>query len=253
MFRAVHFQRAVSLLPWDKMIENKYLKFCDPDIPLHYMTIWTARAYLAKYHLMEHHARYSSNQTDAQRDTAISYAHRLLECDTKLRTSSLTKGFLWMAQSNFPLPAYLQIVHDLRRRPISGHADRSWAVMNDNYNAQFGFDHVDASPLFQLFAKLVFQAWEAHEQAFRQSKKSLTTPRFVSTIREISAKIATSSQKDDARQPNNVVDVGVDNSPMPMPVDIGGHTYGLEEGFGYRDMYLGFHPHIPDKLNRSLM
>ena len=44
-----------ELVTLDKMIEDRYLKSCDPENPLHFMTIWTARAFLAKYRLMEHH------------------------------------------------------------------------------------------------------------------------------------------------------------------------------------------------------
>ncbi|RJE27329.1 Transcription factor [Aspergillus sclerotialis] len=77
-----------------KTIEERYLAFCDPDDPLHYMTIWTTRGFLARNRLLEHYARYSTSsapqQTDSQRNATLSYALDMLECDRRPRVSPLT-------------------------------------------------------------------------------------------------------------------------------------------------------------------
>jgi hypothetical protein len=59
------------------------------------------------------------------------------DCDTKLRTSPLTKGYLWFVHFHLPFPVYIHIVQDLRKRPIEGHAEKTWEVMSDNYKARF--------------------------------------------------------------------------------------------------------------------
>ena len=71
-----------ELVKLEKGIEDKYLKFCDQDNPMHFMTIWTARAYFAKFRLLEHHSKYSSSsvcRTEAQRDAAKYHAIIILE------------------------------------------------------------------------------------------------------------------------------------------------------------------------------
>ena len=237
-----------ELVTLEKMIEDKYLKSCDPENPLHFMTIWMARAFLAKYRLVEHHSKYSSSsvhQTEAQRDTAISYALNMLECDTKLMTSPLTKGFLWLLHFYFPFPAYIQIVQGLRRRPISDQAEQAWAVMSDNYKARFGLLHRDDSPLFKIFAKSVLHAWEARELAFRQSGEPLTPPIFVSTIRNVVAQTAQSVQNDNIEQPHDVMGMGVDEFLTSMQMDFGSHMYNLERQAGYAEIGPGVYPHIP--------
>jgi hypothetical protein len=243
-----------ELVTLEKMIEDKHLKSCDPENPLHFMTIWTARGFLAKYRLIEHYSKYSSSsvyQTEAQRDTAISHAFNMLECDTKLIVSPLTKGFLWLLQLYFPFPAYFQLVQDVKKRPISGQAEQAWTVMSDNYVARFGVHslHRDDSPFFKFFAKMVLQAWEAREIAVRQSGKSLTPPRFVSTIRHIMAQTAESVQNDNTEQPDDVTGVGVDDflMSMPMPMDFGSHMYSLERQAGYVEMGPGVYPHVPGR------
>lgn len=94
-----------ELIAIGKVIEDKYLTFCDAEDPLHYMTIWTTRGSLARHRLLDHYSRHSTSSeqpTNAQRSAAISYALSMLECDTKLRTSPLTKGYLWLADFYFP-------------------------------------------------------------------------------------------------------------------------------------------------------
>lgn len=167
------------------MIEDSHLKFCNPENPLHFMTIWTARGHLAKNRLLEQYSRFpmSVEQTDVQRDAAISHARSMLECDTNLMISPLTKRCLWFYHFYFPLPAYSHIVQDLRMQPVSDHAEKTWEVMSDNYDARFSFLGQDENPPYKIFTKLIFQAWGAREAAFKQSRLPLVPPRFVSGIK----------------------------------------------------------------------
>ncbi|KAF2466207.1 uncharacterized protein BDR25DRAFT_269406 [Lindgomyces ingoldianus] len=214
-------QEADELTTLEKTIEDKYLKFCDPENPLHFIAIWWTRAYLAKCRLLEHHSRYSNSsvqQTDAQCDAAISHALRMLECDTQFRTSPLIKRFLWLAHLYFPFPAYIQIIQDLKRRPGSEHAEQAWEVMSDNYEARFGFLCKDSeSPLFKIFTKIVLQGWGAREAALSQLGEPLMPPRIVSSIRQRVAQIAQNAQTPDTHHPH-VMGIGIDNFPMSIPI-----------------------------------
>ncbi len=172
----------------EKMIEDKYLKLCDPDNHVHFMTIWFARGFIAKCRLTEHHVRCFSpsgpiHQTEQQRSIATSHALRLLECDTQCTSSPLIKGFLWLTQLYFPFPAYLQITQDLRTRPSSEEAEKAWDIMSDNYEARFA-NSVEItgnvfvrSRWFKLFAGVVIRAWDAREAAF--SHQVLMPPRIM--------------------------------------------------------------------------
>ncbi|KAK3302003.1 uncharacterized protein B0T15DRAFT_505082 [Chaetomium strumarium] len=114
-----------------KAIQAKYLAFCDPADPLHYLTIWTTRGYLpARNRLPEHYARYvtspaTTQQADSQRNAALSYALEMLDCDTRLRVSPLT-------HFHVPALAYIHVLSDLKRRPRESHAEKAWQVMSEN-------------------------------------------------------------------------------------------------------------------------
>ena len=240
-----HTPEGGELVKLEEMIEDQYLKSCDQENPIHFMTIWTTRAYLAKCRLLEHHLRYSSSsmcRTEVQRSAATSHALRMLEYDTKVMASPLTKGFLWLNHLHFPFPAYIQIVQDLRRRPISEQARQAWAVMSDNYEARFDSRSRDDSPFFQLFTNFILQAWEGCEAASKQLGETLTTPMIVSSVRRTLASIARDARNTEAEQPHITMDMGVDEFPMSMP--IGFANQSLPYSMGIQDDYAVMRPEI---------
>ena len=225
-----------ELVKLEKAIEDRHLKFCDQDNPIHFMTIWTARANLAKCRLLEHHSKFSSSnacRTEAQRDAATSHALRFLECDTKIMASPLTKGFRWLNDFYFPFPAYIQILQDLRRRPMSGHAHEAWETISDNHEAWFNTQYRDCGSFFQIFAKIVLDAWEAYETASTRSRVALTPPRIVSSIRHTLSQNTRRAQNTDTGQPNFSMGMGVDEFLMPMPIDFASQS--LQYSMGKQD------------------
>lgn len=236
-----------ELVTLEKVIEEDHLKFCNPENPLHFMTIWTARGYLAKNRLLEHHSRFprsSVQQTDVQRDSAISHARSVLECDTKLMTSPLAKRYTWFIHFHFPFVAYIHLVQDLRMRPVSDHAERSWEIMTDNYEARFMDLVPDGNPLFRVFTKVILLAWGAREAVFGQSGKPLLLPRIVSDIQRKLEQNTHDARDTCTKAPNDVTDMNFD-LPTSMPIDSGfysllygteGHGYGRSESRPYHDM-----------------
>ncbi|KAK3681349.1 fungal-specific transcription factor domain-containing protein [Podospora appendiculata] len=166
-----------ELLALERLIEDKHLAFCNTLDPLHFMTIWTTRSTLARNRLMEHYSRHSTltlRPTDAQRLAAVSYALRMLESDTTLRTSPLARGYLWFVDFHFPALAYLHLLNGLRKRPGEDHATTAWEVMSENYAALAARPRANADEqggvdrIFVAFSRVVFQAWEAREALIRE-------------------------------------------------------------------------------------
>ncbi|KAL9075032.1 MAG: hypothetical protein Q9157_004167 [Trypethelium eluteriae] len=221
-----------GLVALEKMIEDKYLDFCNQENPLHFMTMWTTRGVLSKYRFLEHSSRcfrLSGQQTDTQRDTAVSYALRILECDTKLMTSPLTKGYIWFVQLYFPMPEYIHIAQDLRKRPFQKHAEKSWEIMSDNYEARFLHMVEWDNPIFKIFSRLILQAWEVRAAGFRQSNKPLEPPRIVSNMKQTIEQIKSNAPDHNTEQPNVAVGMDLDDFSKSMPMDFGdqGLLYGM--------------------------
>ena len=239
-----------------KVVEDRYLNFCDPDNPLHFMTIWTTRGNLAKFRLMEHHFRYSDSslhQAAAQRDAALSYALSMLECNTKLMTSPLTKGFIWMVYSYFPFMGYIQIVQHLKWRPMSAQATKAWQIMSDNYHARLDSLSVK-DRFFKLLTSFVLQAWEAREAALKQSGEASATPEIVLSIRHSLEHMALDADNSSAGQPYGAINIESPDFAMSMPMGLGSH--GPIHGMGGHDDYVfsgpGACPDIPGISPRNL-
>ncbi|KAL7629529.1 hypothetical protein AAE478_001050 [Parahypoxylon ruwenzoriense] len=229
----------------EKKIEEKYLKFCDPEIPLHFMTIWMTRGHLARCRLVEQYWKFGSSTTstthitDEQLDNTTSHAFRMLECDTKLMTSPLTKGYLWLAQFHFQFLAYIHIAQDLRSRPASKHAEQAWKLMNENFEARFATISTHRIPLFKLFAATVLPAWEASKGLGDSS----TPPRIVSSIKQKLAKLKQISHNGEVvketTQLNNITDPNSQDSSIPMPMGLCANSQMLDMGIGTQDGYAG--------------
>ena len=247
-----------ELVTLEKLIQDKYLQFCNPENPLHFMTLWTARGYLAKSHLVEYysqHSKSSTPQTDAQRDVAIDHALSMLECDTQLMTSPLTKGYRWFIHFQFPFPAYIHIVQDLRRRPVGELSEKTWDAMSDNYETRF-LDRDrenDDNPFFKIFSRIVLQAWAAREAVSGALDEPIVPPRIVSHIRHIATRTMSNAQLGNVEQANGAVGMNNDEFSMPMAMDFGRHgpLYGIGEQKPV-DSVPGSFPEVPDQNPREI-
>jgi hypothetical protein len=198
----------------ESSLSTRYLNHCTPKTnSLHYMLIHLTRASLARMRLLAHYASFASrprDQTSNDRDRAAAYAIAVLEADTALRASSKlpdsqqhakpnpTAPYTWLLHSLFPMPAYIHLLSDLRRRPLRPLADTAWDAMDKNYQACF-FHYFppsspanssspafsqdpsaasdqpatqgglrDSNPFKTIFAHILVPAWRAREAACRK-------------------------------------------------------------------------------------
>ncbi|KAK7750940.1 hypothetical protein SLS62_007072 [Diatrype stigma] len=239
-----------SLDAVERAIEGKYLKYCDPEVPIHFMALWMTRQQIAKCKLLEHYSRIcgspipSGEQINAQVDMTIVHAFRMLACDTIIMRSPLTKGYRWLAEYHFQLPAYVHIAQELKRNPLSKHARQAWETMADNFDARFAAIPTYHAPIFSLFCKTVLPAWEAREAVARESGEELNTPpRIVVSIRNVLDQMAAQNSQD-GQQPATVATqqqqqqssyaVNLGGVDLSMPIDFGTDTDDMlfDMGFG---------------------
>ncbi|KAL4780322.1 hypothetical protein BJX76DRAFT_351107 [Aspergillus varians] len=171
----------------ENWIEERYLRLCNPENPLHFLTIWMTRGWLAKCRLLEYYSKYSAGrQTKSDRDAAMSYALAMVECDTKMLSNPCMTRYLWFLHWYFPFPAYIHILQDLRRRPLSEHSEKYWISLGENSEARsILLWQMSPRILFRAFSGIVFQAWEATESALRRSGQTSAPPKLVSVMNDL--------------------------------------------------------------------
>lgn len=223
--------RPKTVAALEQAIEDKYLRFCDPQIPLHYMTMWTTRSSLAKYRIME---MYTGAAGQVTADTFTFWAIRWLECDTRLLTSPLTTGFGWMVNMYFPFPAYIQVLHDVRRRPLSKQAARGWEAVSANFAAHItsGDDYPSMfvavggrdNPFFEVLLNMVVLSWEPREAALATDGAAVEVPWVVAHLRRLAAEARQDKSKTAAAAPPSL------DETLLSAMDIGAPSGGAGPG-----------------------
>lgn len=223
VFQQGNLSEAERMVNFEKRIEDKYLKYCNPDNPIHFTTIWTSRGYMAKVRLLEHYSRYlrsSAQQSDTQRDEAISHALCMLDCDTRLLSSPLTKPFSWWcADLQFPFPAYLHLAQEMRRRPLEHFADKCWEVLSANYEVRFVNVSKRFETFFKIFSRIILLAWTARESAIKQANSPVEVPPpIISGLRSQYEAWTPSSQNTPSEPLEGAMSMGNVDSDFLMPM-----------------------------------
>ncbi|GAB7341207.1 hypothetical protein MBLNU457_7494t1 [Dothideomycetes sp. NU457] len=233
-----------GLAPLEKSLEEKYLRRCNQENPLHFMTVWMTRGWLAKYRLFQYLCLHpdSADQTEADRDNAITDSLTFIQCDTKLTSSPLTKRFTWLHELQFPLPAYIYLVQDLTKRPLSDGAELRWTTMNDNYEARFPDPH-DDNILLRVLGKNVLAAWESLETASNPQEPPFAPPRMVTDVKHAAMRKAAKAQSRSAQRAGETAsmrsyDPAISSNTSPMDLTGLPSMYG-SSGQGFVDPMLG--------------
>lgn len=240
----------------EEKIEGR-LRLCDMGNPIHYMTTWITRGSLARYRLLEHYASHSSTcvpQTDSKRDVAMSFAFTMLDCDTKIMTSSLTKKYQWFMQLHFPFPAYIHIVLDLQRRLDGKLARQAWEVMSDNFDARFELLNLSDSRIMtkvSAFTKVVLQAWEAVEVVYKHARpgNDIDVPRIVAKIRKHEATIAHATRIAQTGQVDMTMLADFNDIPTEFPMCFADYSlnFGTSAEVGTPYIASSIYTHVPEE------
>lgn len=229
---------------WEKRIQEQYLKFCDQENSLHCMALWMSSVQLSKCHLLESYAKNVDSSTkrtaEVEAEACIQHAFRMLECDTNMLTSSLTRGYTWIIAFYFPFPAYIHLVQEMAARPTGNHTEKAWELMNKNYEARFPSEDSAVDGLFRVFASMLLKGWEIMEKSARESGDQLASPKIIQSInrrlQKAAQRAASAPAENDTGSNTEMSDVA-----LSMPVDIGDNLF---YGMGGQSSFAGVDPRL---------
>jgi hypothetical protein len=210
----------LELTALEKMIEDKYVKSCSTENPMHVMTTWTLRGFLAKYRLIEHYWKFfdtTVSPTETDREILNTLALRMIDCDTNILTSTLTKGFHWFSHCYFPFPAQIHLVQDIRRRPLTPATTRAWECISNNYTARPDIPGGTDGPVFSMFAEMMMRAWRVCEAAYNQQGLPYTLPEVVADIKRKLAEKHENATAENLDQTMETVTIDDDLQPGMSP------------------------------------
>lgn len=170
-------------------LESKFIQYCDPNIPLHLLTIGLARIACCKMRLAAHHPRnYAggiAGMPPAEREMLFSTSVAVLEFDSIAQINSRGGRFLWHINNYFLLEGFVYMLSELRYRTSGPDVERAWQLVYDAYtNHPEMASSFRRNPLYAAIGELALKAWE--EWQFKlgtfQSNPHAPIPPFIQKL-----------------------------------------------------------------------
>ncbi|KAJ5871332.1 uncharacterized protein N7529_003685 [Penicillium soppii] len=150
------------------LLEEKYLRFCDPTIPLHQLAILRTRLVLNRMRLTTRHPRRRlTGESQLSPEENIEFVKLCLEIladDNLLHTTPEIKKYLWHISCHSHIDAIVYLLGELREHRIPEWEETTWLRITAV------FDHhpeMISSPddhLTKALSQLVLQSWGSREQ-----------------------------------------------------------------------------------------
>jgi len=165
----------------ESRLTEKYLKYCDPAVPLHILTAGGSRSVLHKLSMMAHHpAQYpdkGKSLPQSDHDSLFSHAIEMNSIHLLGYVEKAVEGFLWHIDAYFQLDAFVFMLIESRAQPPTAPlTERAWNVTNDilEYRSELTVD--DGNELHSSVRQLVAQIWAAREAAARRQRLAPPKP-----------------------------------------------------------------------------
>ena len=179
------------------LIERKYLRFCDPSVPLHLFTKLMSDSTIMALRLMARHPRkYPQGGLEMppkERDNVFWISMHVLELYNLSMSTESIQRFLWNVNVQFQWHAFIIIANELQIRPEDDHTRDAWSKVEKlfEYNPDVIVD--TDTPLHKAASRLILRAWSIRQRRLRRCETQLATPRFITALQNQAAKKDTAS------------------------------------------------------------
>ena len=195
----------------EKYLEQKYLRYCDPLVPLHYASNIYARAAIAGFRLQAHHPRQYADKgaslPQTEKDMVFDLGVRVLEYANLSFDMPFLRGYLWHVKSEVQWFSIIYVTGELRHRTKGPQVEKTWQQLENFYSHNPEIVRETAKSLHIGLGKLVTSAWKARANALeRLAPPKCSTPAFVQDLMNMQRKRA-------ARQDRQTEKHGCPKSP----------------------------------------
>lgn len=168
----------------EKRFERRFLRYCDPSIPLHLLVIYVAKSVICTMRIMAHHPRQypdrGASMPQKEKDMVFFESLRELEYNSLSHTTPAIRGYLWHTASYFQFDAFIYVLSELRSRTTGDIVDRAWQQIKFSYETRPEMINDTKNSLYTAIGNLALKSWAKHEEALREYQ---TPPRFISLLR----------------------------------------------------------------------
>jgi hypothetical protein len=163
--------------------ENKYVRHCDPSIPLHFLVIYMAKSIICTMRIMAHHPRQypdkGASMPQREKDMLFKESLKEMEYDSLGHTNKAIRGYLWHIASHFQLDAFIYLISELRHRTSGDLVERAWQQIQFSFENRPEIITNTKNSLYYAIGNITLKAWAKREEAIG----SYQAPRFISLLR----------------------------------------------------------------------
>ena len=170
----------------EALLENKFLRYCDRSIPLHFLCLVVARSIITKMRLSAHHPRYRKADRAAmpnERDRLFNLSLETIEYDTLVHSTKSLKRYLWHVRVYFQMDAFIALLSELRHRPPDEVSNRAWHQIQEVYSSHPELV-TENFALYVAIGNLTLRVWETREAWLaRVNHGRVDVPSFIIGLR----------------------------------------------------------------------
>ncbi|KAK2028277.1 fungal-specific transcription factor domain-containing protein [Colletotrichum zoysiae] len=156
----------------ESLLEERYLRHINSDIPLNLLTIHLARSTvcqlrLSVYHPIHHPEKAASCMSPEQLDLLLENSLEVVRHDIAAHTTRSLQRFTWHVSNFFPFEAFILLINTLSRIPASPVADAAWSVIDQVFENHPRFASDTGDPLYWALGSIMIKAWDRRVSAAR--------------------------------------------------------------------------------------
>lgn len=170
--------QSVSLDEKDKLInelelflDSKYLKYCDPVIPLHILARHLGSIVISKMRLTIRHPRRfpdrGSSMPEDEKRRLFDICLSMLKQDNLIRSTDCLRGFLWPMDQETHVDAIVYLLSELRYQDPSPLTGKAWSEIFKSFK-QYPNIVLDEGQLNVAIGNLTLKSWESWEARAQQ-------------------------------------------------------------------------------------
>ncbi|MCJ1390838.1 hypothetical protein MMC18_003699 [Xylographa bjoerkii] len=173
----------------ESLLESKFIRYCDPIIPLHLLAASVARSAIYSMRVVAHHPRQQPDggihMPQAERDALFDNCLKLLEYANASYSMQSMKRYLWHIGAHFQWHALIYILGELRFRIAGEQADRAWRQVEEVFEHYPGIITDRKRNFHAAVGRLTVRAWEVREAELTRRQPGLAQllrPDFINKL-----------------------------------------------------------------------
>lgn len=205
-------------------LETKFLRYCDPTVPLDYLILMMARSSVCVARIklgnetIRRYAQRGASVPEAERDTIFATATKMLELFRLTRQNTALDKYMWQSGISIVWNAVLWALIEVRRRKIGPDVDKAWDLVGAVLSWPLPPFSKTKSVVFKVLDTWALEAWDICVRARDERGLEHVTPDWITALRKSRESGSSSAANEDGANLQSADDGETWNSNERTPL-----------------------------------